>query len=349
MLESLSTKAVLTKVKAMYGRMLTMQDYEQLMHKTSVPACAAYLKSQTAYSAVLRDVQETQIHRGALEALLNKAVFEQFTRLARYAGHGNRFLFEYFMSRMEIRLILNCIRLFGADGQNAFMQSVPGYVVPHLSFDVLALGNVHTYDALLQALRGTPYHKVLDPLRPREGEQPSLALVEHALYSYYFENTFSIVEKHYRGSTAKELKTILAAQAQLFNVRAIYRLKCYFGGDEEQIRAVLLGYKSRLPKRTIEALISAQDAGAMLDILANSKYGAYFDKEHFIYIEDSTGKIRFDLAKRYLTFSQNPPTVFVAFMLLREFETENLINIIEGVRYQQDITQIRPLLITGSA
>ena len=93
--------------------------------------------------------------------------------------------------------------------------------------------------------------------------------------------------------------------------------------------------------------VLTQIAAEVLDILAHSAYSRYFDKDNFVYIEYSAGSIRYNLAKKYLTFSQNTTTAFVAFMVLQEIEIENLINIIEGVRYKQDISQMRALLIRG--
>lgn len=350
MLESLSSKAVLTKVKAMYGQMLTMADYEQLMHKSSVPACAAYLKNQTHYARVLSDVQETQIHRGALEALLTRAMFLQFARLQRYAGKGNRFFRDYHIARLEIQCILNCIRLFGNENQNEYIQSVPGYVVDYTTFDVLALGAVHSYAALMEALKGTPYYKVLGPLHLGErAEEAPLPLIEHALYEYYYQLCNHLIDRQYRGGTAKELHAIFATQAQMFNLRAIFRLKRFFGASPEAIERILLRYKGRLPRRIIDELVAAPDVERALEILQHTKYSAYFDADGFAYIEYSTGCIVYHVAKKYLTFSQHPATAFVAFLMLFEIEIENLMAIIEGVRYGLDDAQIRPLLIHGGA
>ena len=44
MLSSFSSKAIMAKCKAMYGQHLTAQQYQELMHCTSVSAIASYLK-----------------------------------------------------------------------------------------------------------------------------------------------------------------------------------------------------------------------------------------------------------------------------------------------------------------
>lgn len=356
MLDSLSSKAILAKVKAMQGRMLTAADYEQLMHRSSVPACAAYLKAHPAYADALRDVQETQIHRGALEALLSKTVFEQYLRLSRYAGRNDEFFRSYQMAWVEIRCIFNRVRLMEnaaglpqSDAENEFLQSIPGYLVNSLSFNVLALANVHTFDELLAALKRTPYGKVLEKVRPTPESGLSLTNVEHALYLFYYENVHKLVDRYFRGSTARELHEIFTAQAQLYNLSIAYRLKRTFGASPQEIRQLMLPGEGRLSRQLMRRMIDAPDDAAMLDVLSHSCYAPFFDRENFTSIEFGVNSIRYRLSKRHLTFSQHPATVFVAFLTLREQEIENLTNIIEGVRYGLDASQIRPLLIQNTA
>lgn len=349
MLETFSSKAIVTKVKAMYGHRVTAADYEQLLHKTSVPACAAYLKNQTHYARVMRDVQETQIHRSALELLLGREMLELYVRLARYGGRQNQFYRNYHIAKLEINCIINCIRFMDAETQNEFIQSVPGYLPRFASFDVLALGDVGDYPALLHALEQTRYHKPLSALLKKEGEHVDIRAVEHALYEYYYTWVLALVDRQFSGSTKRELKTLFATLAELYNICAQYRLKCYFGAAPQDIERVTLDIKGRLRRHVVRDIIAAPGAEQMLQILSRTKYHAYFNNDQFSHIEYSAGRIRHDIARRYLTFSQNAATVFTSFMLLQELEIENLVNIIEGVRYGLDISQIRPLLVGEGA
>ena len=43
MLENLSTKAIVTKARTMYGRRLKEKDYDELLRRTTVSEVAAYL------------------------------------------------------------------------------------------------------------------------------------------------------------------------------------------------------------------------------------------------------------------------------------------------------------------
>ena len=53
MLSNLSSNVVLAKARAMYGRRLTPQSYQELLACRSVSEIAAYLKSHTSYGKIL--------------------------------------------------------------------------------------------------------------------------------------------------------------------------------------------------------------------------------------------------------------------------------------------------------
>ena len=84
MLTALSSKAIMTKAKAMYSRHLTPEQYREMINRRSVPEIAAYLKEETAYQELLSAVQPTSVHRGQLESMLRKARYNQYARLIHY-------------------------------------------------------------------------------------------------------------------------------------------------------------------------------------------------------------------------------------------------------------------------
>ena len=55
--------------------------------------------------------------------------------------------------------------------------------------------------------------------------------------------------------------------------------------------------------------------------------------------------MKYNLAKRYMYFSNDAPKVYSAFIILMEIERDNLFNIIEGIRYELDEEEIKRMLI----
>ena len=84
MLTTVSSNAILAKSRAMYGRRLTERNYTELLNCHSVNEVANYLKNRTAYADIFEGTTTTDIHRGQLETMLKKRVFDQYASLCRY-------------------------------------------------------------------------------------------------------------------------------------------------------------------------------------------------------------------------------------------------------------------------
>ena len=72
---ALSSNALCAKAKAMYGYRIGEEGYSDLCRKQSLSEMVTYLKSQTKYSDVLKDVNVRNVRRRQLEAALNKEYF----------------------------------------------------------------------------------------------------------------------------------------------------------------------------------------------------------------------------------------------------------------------------------
>ena len=77
---SVEYSAIAAKLKAMYSKFLTRDDYEQLLERKSVNDICSYLKSTPGYGEVLEQVNERDIHRGQMEILLEQEMVDEYVR-----------------------------------------------------------------------------------------------------------------------------------------------------------------------------------------------------------------------------------------------------------------------------
>ena len=110
-----ASNAILAKARSMYGGHLTSSDYEALLSLKSVSEVVNYLKNNTAYSSVLGDIRENDVHRGQLEALLSEESFMRISRLARYGVGKERDFYMLNIMGREINILLHVLRLINAD------------------------------------------------------------------------------------------------------------------------------------------------------------------------------------------------------------------------------------------
>ena len=99
-----------TKIRAMKGKMLKEGDFRELMIKPNVKEAALYLKKHTYYSEALKDLDESDIHRGYLEILLYRAVITDALKIAKYLKGKEKLIYRFIYRRQEVEDIKRMLR-----------------------------------------------------------------------------------------------------------------------------------------------------------------------------------------------------------------------------------------------
>ena len=107
----LAYSGIVTKVRAMEGKLLTPGQFEKIAGLGSVPEIVEYLKKNTAYVDVLETLSEEQIHRGNIEKVLVQSLYHDYTKLYRFCGQKQRRFMKLVMKSYEIDLINYCFRI----------------------------------------------------------------------------------------------------------------------------------------------------------------------------------------------------------------------------------------------
>ena len=346
MLSSFSQNAILAKIKAMYGKRITPAQYNDMLHKLSIPELASYLKNNTHYRDVMESVNTATIHRGQLETIIKKDLYQSILRLGRYLPGQREQYMQFFVGQLEIEQLVMCVGQFDLEGETELVSDIPGFLIPLLSFDVMALATVETPRQLLSLLEGGPYYKTVEPFVQSENKEFDVAGCTRALRQQYYDNLFAGIDSEYKGRTRQEMRDIISTNVELFNITNIYRLKVFFHYEPEKIRPLLIKNPgSRISERFMEALIQAPDGDRFTQLISQSKYKNYFDQNDFLYIEYHTSYIKYNLNRRHISFATKAPTAFLAFLILGGIEGENLTHIIEGIRYGVAPEDIQKLLI----
>lgn len=346
MLDHFSSNAIMAKAKAMYGSHLTVSQYRELMNKRGVPEIAAYLRSETQYGDVLKEINPGSIHRGQLENLLRESRFLQYRELMRYNTAAKTDYYHYFIAEIEIEQILRMIRLLNMGTPGQYVLQYPRFVERYISFRMDRMAKARSFDDALEVLDGTSYPRQLTGLRPKPGELIDYTQCETTLYNHYYSEIEETVKRSFRGETRRQLNEIFQVQVELINIRNIYRLKKYFPNAAPDVfRKSFVSAWRRVPSRDMERLMDAEDETAFFAALNQSRYAKYFEPKDFEFIESRVKNIRYQSAKRHLHFTGGAPVAFTAYMTLCEIELGNIVSVIEGVRYNIAPAEIQKILI----
>lgn len=340
-----SSGAIGAKAKAMYGQRIKNAQYEELIRKKSVSEIAQVLKNDTGYANALRDIHEASIHRGQLEHLLRQDMYRRLDKLVRYVDGKTKAYFLAALKEIELEQVLTRVRVILSQDFTYALGDVLTNLNHYTKLNTERLMQATSFAQLLEGLKGSEYEAIITPFVSADMKGFDYTGCEMALYRYYIGYVMKTIDSVFKGKTKRTLKAMWATRIELDNITRIYRYKKFFHGEKEMIRSALMECEGRIPKALLAEMIQAPNAEAFLYLLANSPYHLHMDDREYVYIEYYADQIKYHLAKRHMHYDNQAAIVYSAYQLLAEREIENLINIIEGVRYRVPAEEIKTMLI----
>ncbi len=337
--------AIITKAKAIYGNRLKPEDYQELLKFNSVPELTGYLKRNNKYSNTLKDVDENSMHRGQLENLVRKSYFDNLVRIVKFVGTDDRKFYELDMIRREIDIVLSSIRSIISDNIESSIRDLPLFFTKHASFDLEKITKAMSMRELLIALKDTRYHDIVAEYYTNDSAEIRYTDIEHGLYVQYHKIVIERINKYYKGKTHRILMDIYQLKIEIENVIKIYRLKKFYNASTTDILKSIITENIRMSDNKLIELINLKNPDEILNVLSKSEFSKFKDSDEYIYVEYQAGKIKHNMAKRFMYFSYSPPIVYSVFLFLNEIEMSNIFNIIEGIRYDIAKEDIRRMLI----
>ena len=342
-----SSNVILAKARAMYGNSLKASDFHELLHCHSVGEIAAYLKNNTCYASVLSEINESTIHRGHLEMLLRRKAFNDYAALGRYDTMVGMHLFDYLMQRIEIEQIIVCLRYMSAGHTSEFFFSMPMYFASHTRLDLPKMSRCTSYGELLEALSHTQYYDALAHLPPKDDGRIRLTEIENALYTQLSNMMYELIS-HTAGKAREELTNLYGARVDAQNVTRIIRLKRYFHAAPDEIRQNLLPNGHCLSPKMIDSMVEAPTADAVLDIFRSTRLGRRIPEGQREFVHDLDHRAPYFNACKHIHYSIHPRVVLLSYVTITDMEVDDIINVIEGVRYGLDPEQIKPMLVLAN-
>lgn len=348
MIPTYAGNAIMTKVRALYGKRLKADDYEQLLAKKTVSEAAAYLKNETYYAESLTEVNEELVHRKQLENLIRRGTFNVlYQRLRGYTSSRDSLFLQLFIMKNETEQLLTAIRLLNSGSMDKYIAAMPIRLARLMSFDLFQLARVTTFDGLLDVLEHSAYYPILARFRPSSASRlVDLTLCEAALLTRYYETALAHARHSYRGQTRKDLEELLYHQVTLHNISVIYRMRRYLGANREMIAQRVVRV-SGANNKWIDRLLEAEDLETLQQLLSGNRL---LRQSSFAWDVDvqrmamQRMELSQPLHKHLFRFSTQPVVVVICYMTLLEIEQNNIIHIIEGIRYGVPPEELRRLV-----
>lgn len=339
-----ASNAVIAKARAIFGHSLTAEDYIQLSSKESVSDVCAYLKQTARYGAALSPVNPQTVHRGQLEAILKRSVFDIFESFHRFDFTESKKFFEYIVMQREIDVILSALQEISSGNSERYIARLPMFLTKHSQTDLVALGTARNYVEAAQILAGTTFSKSIGTFLINAAESGKLDVgeCERRLYTQYYMTTLKTAEKNFRGGEKKELKRVILRSIDMQNVVMLYRYTRFFGADSGTVKEKLIPFKYRLSNEAIERLAAQKDITKIVSELENIGYRSSNTPAT---VEQLTERISLDSLRKTMRLSQSSAVVYFALAECLSIELNNIKTLIEGVRYGLSGSEILEMIV----
>ena len=344
-------RATVAAIRSVYGKRLTAADYRDLLSLHSLPEIVAFLKDTERYGELLRGIDPAFTHRGYLEMLLQRYPFIQCLHFCRLEQLRKVPFFRFFIYDREIRELVKAIRLL-PNAPQGYISAMDAWIAPYLDISTEAIARATDAEGLIAALAHTPYAAVLKKQLQPDGTLPYTAS-EIALRVCYLQRMRDDARAAFKPAEIAVLHNLIGEQIDLINIINAYRLKSVFSTDKQTLMRMMLPIPGRLPKRLLTQLYDAPDAAAFEEILRGTRYGRLLtdlpDTPGSVRMEHAFQLLRYRNARSALHFSGHAAVSLYAVHFLNQVEVQNLITIIEGIRYEKPVSYMQALLITEPA
>ena len=155
----LSYSGLSTKIRAMQSRLTTLEQFEEILQLSDVTQVAAYLKRMPEYSSKWDALDENTLHRGQIEKLLKKSIFQNFSRIYHFANPEQRKFLDLYSRRYEIRVLKEVMtNIFDhRDTDPVDVSPYREFFRLHSNIDVDRITTCSTMEELISCLKGEKF------------------------------------------------------------------------------------------------------------------------------------------------------------------------------------------------
>lgn len=333
---NLKTPSINCKISGMYAKRINSEQIDELLKQSNTKQVIALLKS---LNENLKDLEDNP-ERLKIKIFLDKMIVNDIKKIYKLLNQKEKKIFLEFISSYEIKCIKSVLRkLYSKSVINEDANEIEIWtdeVFKHLR----GIENVQNYQSFIEFVDGTQYSSIFNEYETIENI--NIFEIENKLDKIYFENIFKISRK-----SNKALEDMVGKQIDLNNIIWIYRIKKYYKFDINQITKILINKNYKLKKSELIELVQAENIERIIDILNQTYYSKYIDFSEIDELESNIDRYLYKVYKSYFRANVFDIARIYAYMNMAEKENNDIINIVEGIRYNMSIEEIRKKLVKG--
>ncbi len=344
---------VSAKLYALSSKLLTPEDYKNLINQKTVRDVVSYIQSTKMYSDTVGNLNPDEIHRRDLENLLQEDLLKDMKKIFTFFVTFDKNFMHLLFYRYEAENLKLALRNF-INGRtiDEGMKRIFFDLGERATIDPIKISNSKNQDEVLDNLAGTPYQEVVRNVFSSYKKSDAvnlIAVLENALDGWIYSKIIS-ASKNLGTKDQAVVKEMAGERADMIDIDRIVRAKTFYDLKPEELYNSLLSFHFRLKPEDLHAMCDAKGVKEVLDVVKNGPYGEiYKDMNEDNLIDKITLAERRFLqrkARESLTKLGNfSIAAYFHYFFLKEYEIIDISTITEGVRYGLKPEEIKERLI----
>ncbi|NLY77667.1 MAG: V-type ATPase subunit [Tissierellia bacterium] len=321
--------AINTKTRVLKSRLLSDQDYINLMQFDSVKEQIDYLKNNTVYGDLLADIDDSNYDIQNVEINLKRYLIVQMEKIIRYFTREYKEFYKTMLLRYEVEDLKLYLRALERKEE---IPNVACFFLEHSTFNSKKLSKITDVGEFIDGLKGTIYYEILIPYKDEEGPKTTFYM-EMNLDRLYF-NQLKVKCQKLKKVDRKAFDNILGENVDLLNIEWIYRGIKFYNLIPEELINYLLPHGKEFKYKDLKDMCYS-DIETLKTIVLNSKYSFLFDtkKDVELFMERRIERYFYFKFKSLLKKGHLNILTTIAYFHLLEFEIRDIISMLEAKRY----------------
>lgn len=330
------------KARVLYSRLLTGEDYSALLGSDSINDASDVLRSTPDYEEPM-SVLPPKVHRIELEGAIRNSILREAEGFLPYLAGTRQAFFYSWLDRYEIENIKNVFRWIHSRRLEREQMKQRLYVVPgsKVSHDLLLDSN--NFEEAHEALLGTKYYpQIAAAVKRLDEKAESLFALELALDNFGEKQQYLNLRK----LDADEYTLLIPYFGYCTDINNLYnmmRYMLYYHMSLEEALSRMLPVRYRITARHLRYIATGATWDEKLERLGKTSavYAEIFNsalhKPDFeLSVEMSMKRVGYIKARTIFHLGSPGFHTAMAYFLLKSYEIDDVIKIIEDVRYDRD-------------
>ncbi len=315
---TITSPSLNSKLKVMYSEKLKKDDLEDLIKQNTIKDALIILKSKIPS---LEDLPNNA-SRIELEDSLDNILIYDIKKILKYLQGKNKEIFEQYILKYKIETIKKLYE----DLSVLNLNMTNNYWIQNLFTDLKTLVTTTKKDDFIEKI---PEKNIKDIFANSNSDFER----ENKLDKYYFENFLKTIK-----GKNKKLEDLLKTQIDLLNILWAYRCAKYYGVINQDI---LINCFYKIDLNIIKKIENSNN----LDDLKQSLEGTIYKDIIQNDIEIDIKRFLYKKSKKTFRNEMLDLSMIISYLKILETEKENIVTIIEGIRYKMPSENIQRKII----